>query len=536
MAHQNDAPGRDVETSSAGASRRRSPSASAPTRAHAQLLPPEDDNIPQYGVPYFSAFGGPLPGVDPSNYFGYHNVDTQDIDVDMLTGVFEHDFSDAMTLRSLARFQQVDQLSIVDAPQGTWCLAAASTPPPARLARAARLPGTGLISRTRPARQRARHPQRDRDQPDRPDLALQHRLDRARAGGRRVALAAKTSTSTPAACCATPTAPPCQLPLMSIADPDSLYTGPVNFILTGRTAGRARQPGDLRVRHARVQRAVDAEPRRALRAQRRRQCDLEHQDLHGADRGQPATRQQQHRRRPQPRPGGENDDDLFSYRAGAGLQAGRERQHLPVVRQLQDAVEGFGQRLLHCLGHDRAPTTATSIRKPRSTTSSAPSGTSTDSLALTAAVFRNERKNYNVADPGNPANPSGEQQLDGEARVDGIIARRRPAGSPTTGRSSPTHLSRQRSAAGRVRRLPRQSASGLRQHRSGPDPLKGMPISATPERSGSLWTTYDLNAVDRSATAYLPERLRVLHQQRDEPAQQPRRHQGLHHAPRDGRL
>ena len=26
-----------------------------------------------------------------------------------------------------------------------------------------------------------------------------------------------------------------------------------------------------------------------------------------------------------------------------------------------------------------------------------------------------------------------------------------------------------------------------------PDPIKGHPISGTPERSGSLWTTYDLN-------------------------------------------
>ena len=46
--------------------------------------------------------------------------------------------------------------------------------------------------------------------------------------------------------------------------------------------------------------------------------------------------------------------------------------------------------------------------------------TASRSLALSAALFRNERQNYKVADPNNPDNPSGTQQLDGKARVDGI--------------------------------------------------------------------------------------------------------------------
>ena len=58
-------PGRDVEPSSAGASRPRSPSAWAPTRAVTlSYFHQNDDNIPQYGVPFFSAYGGPLPGID----------------------------------------------------------------------------------------------------------------------------------------------------------------------------------------------------------------------------------------------------------------------------------------------------------------------------------------------------------------------------------------------------------------------------------------------------------------------------------------
>ena len=36
-------------------------------------------------------------------------------------------------------------------------------------------------------------------------------------------------------------------------------------------------------------------------------------------------------------------------------------------------------------------------------------------------MFRNERTNYRVNDPGNPDNPSQEQRLDGRARVDGVM-------------------------------------------------------------------------------------------------------------------
>ena len=127
MAHQNDAPGRDVETFERWGI---APSivfglGTRPARS-LSYFHQTDNNIPQYGVPYFSAYGGPLPGATRENYYGYCNVDSQDIDVDMLTGVIEYDFSDDTTLRSLARFQKVDQYSVVDAPQGTWCLAVAS--------------------------------------------------------------------------------------------------------------------------------------------------------------------------------------------------------------------------------------------------------------------------------------------------------------------------------------------------------------------------------------------------------------------------
>src|SRR3546814_17346423 len=75
-----------------------------------------DDNIPQYGVPYYD---GLIPGVHRSDYFGYRNVDRQEITVDQATTIFEHDFSDSWSIRKLARWQKVNQLTVVGPPQGT---------------------------------------------------------------------------------------------------------------------------------------------------------------------------------------------------------------------------------------------------------------------------------------------------------------------------------------------------------------------------------------------------------------------------------
>src|SRR5690606_8341790 len=52
----------------------------------------------------------------------YRNTSRQEIELDMLTAVFEHDFNDHLGLRSLGRLQKVAQYSNTTALQGTWCL------------------------------------------------------------------------------------------------------------------------------------------------------------------------------------------------------------------------------------------------------------------------------------------------------------------------------------------------------------------------------------------------------------------------------
>src|SRR3546814_13482997 len=69
-----------------------------------------------------------IPGVHRSDYFGYRNVDRQEITVDQATAIFEHDFSDSWSIRNLARWQKVSQLTVVGPPQGTYCLSTGVTP------------------------------------------------------------------------------------------------------------------------------------------------------------------------------------------------------------------------------------------------------------------------------------------------------------------------------------------------------------------------------------------------------------------------
>jgi catecholate siderophore receptor len=125
MAHTNDVPGRDVETYERwGVAPSFTLGLNTPTRFTLAFVHQQDDNIPQYGVPY--ALGpynnGALPGAPSRAFYGYANVDRQEITADSLTAIFEHEFSDNLSVRNLTRYQEVSQLVIVDPPQGAWCV------------------------------------------------------------------------------------------------------------------------------------------------------------------------------------------------------------------------------------------------------------------------------------------------------------------------------------------------------------------------------------------------------------------------------
>lgn len=126
MVHRNDVPGRDVDKYERwGVAPSIKIGVEGPTSLIVQYLHQEDNNIPQYGVPYYN---GLVPGVDRRSYYGYRNVDRQDITVDQATIIAEHEFNDNWSVRNLARWQNVKQLTVVGPPQGTYCLASGVTP------------------------------------------------------------------------------------------------------------------------------------------------------------------------------------------------------------------------------------------------------------------------------------------------------------------------------------------------------------------------------------------------------------------------
>ena len=85
----------------AGASRRRSASAAGTrTRATISYFKLEQDNVPEYGLPWvpvntnpeLEAYANNAPPVDQSNFYGLVNRDYEDTDTDLVTADVAHDF------------------------------------------------------------------------------------------------------------------------------------------------------------------------------------------------------------------------------------------------------------------------------------------------------------------------------------------------------------------------------------------------------------------------------------------------------------
>ncbi len=476
MVHQNDAPGRDYENFERWGF---APSVSfgldSDTRFYASYYHQSDDNIPQYGVPYFSAFGGGLPGVDPENYYGYHNIDRQKIDVDMVTGVFEHDFSQNTTLRSLARFQQVEQLSIVDPPQGTWCLGSGVNPATGATCTA---PNTYLPSGPRG---------NSRDTKNTIAISQTDLTTHFQTGSVQHSLVTGVSISKEefdldtGNLLRTTTGAVVPLPVMSLTDPNSLYAGPIDYIRSGITQGSL----DNQALYVFDTLEFSAQWMLNLGAR------YEHNEgdtiayTFNTTAGSPLLG------RATAVTIGENQDDLFSYRAGlvfkpvtnASLYLAYSNSKTPSKASVNGSCTATSTTGTANCNVD--PETAINVEFGAKWDIN-------DRLALTGSVFRNEREDYKVADPGNPDNPIGEQQLDGKARVDGV----------TLGAAG--RITQHWSIFANVTWLDSEVLQGVSDFcranpstacgntAADPDPLKGLPISATPERSGSLWTTYDL--------------------------------------------
>ncbi|OEC38589.1 TonB-dependent receptor [Pseudomonas sp. 1D4] len=114
MAHENDVPGRDqIDRERWGVAPSLRLGFSDATRLTLSAFHQTDDNLPDYGVPALD--GKKLAGVDRNDYFGWKNLDKEEIEQNAFTANLEHDFNENLRLQNLTRYSRVDRDTVVSA-------------------------------------------------------------------------------------------------------------------------------------------------------------------------------------------------------------------------------------------------------------------------------------------------------------------------------------------------------------------------------------------------------------------------------------
>ncbi len=492
MIHRNDVPGRDVETYERwGVAPAVTFGIGGKTSFTLAYLHQEDRNTPIYGVPYFlnQLNDGPLPEADDSDYFGYRNLDRQDIDIDRLTATFRHAFSDNVSVRNLTRAQRIAQYSQTSAPQGTFCLTGTGRQPvPANAAAAiglacpaGLLPGFWLPSGPRGL---------VRDQENRlfytqTDL----RVVTGKPGGLRNTLVVGgslawedysiESASLPRTANGTAVAP---LPIESISNPVTIYSGPLNYTVTARSRGDSSSKAiyafdtlELGTMFelnggARLERAEGRFRNVALASYPPGTVPLTPLQLVPQD----------------------SEETLFSYRVGAVFKPTANTSLYVAYGNAKTPTSATVR--LGC-GVVAAPGAADPCAAAAETARNYEIGGKADlfnrRLQVTAALFRNERSNFRV--PSNdPAQPAAFQVVDGRSRVDGLALGASGTITPRwTIFANYTYLDGEVLQSVSDFCLASPSAACLNSAAI-PDPQRGDRLIQTPRHSGSLFTTYRL--------------------------------------------
>ena len=505
MVHRNDVPGRDVETFKRGGV---APAVTFGIDGRTSLtldwFHQRDDNTPVYGVPYFKneINDGPLAEVDDSDYFGIANLDRQQVTVDRLTATFRHQFSGAVSFRSLTRWQRVDQDSVTSAPQGTFCLTATGRQPisaapgatvgapcTVRINNVA-LPGggfgtsptiivpTGFFQPNGPrGRVREQENQLFYNQTD-------LRFESGGAGGMRNMLVIGAAFTAEDYGIATSelvrdaAGRALIQPQIAIAAPDTVYTGPINPTLTARSRSETVNQAIYAFDNFQLSPLFEFNGGVRLESNRARFRDVP-LAFYPQGTAAPTAAELAPQR---------SSETLFSWRAGAvfkpapnvSVYAAVANSKTPSAATVRlGCTSGSGANTVNFC--DVAPEAARSYEVGAKG--------QLGKVLLTAALIRNGRTNFRV--PSNdPAQPAGLQVLDGRSRVDGIAL---GASGYVTPRwlvfANYTYLD------GRVRQsvsdacLGSPSAACLNSTAI-PDPQAGDRLLQTPKHSGSLFTSY----------------------------------------------
>jgi catecholate siderophore receptor len=462
MSHRNDVPGRDVESFERwGVAPSIAFGDGSGTSVTLGYFHQEDENTPQYGVPY--ALGpfndGPLPGAPNSAYYGYSNVDTQEIEVDALTATIEHAFGGGFSMRNLTRWQTVDQYALVDPPQGTWCIESGVNP---WTGATCATPGVFQPSGPRGTVRDTMNEMLVNQTDFTVDFAtgkIAHTLVTG------FSLSSETyhrdngnALRNPLGALPNPVLPP-----TSIAHPDHIYTGPVNFIVTQQADGEVDNAAVYVF--DRVQLAERFEINGGLR--------FENNDAmstlaniatpYPAPPATPVVTQN---------PIAHNEDDLNSYRLGLVFTPSESSS----IYLAQGNSETPSQASVN--GTCDVVTTCSVDPEEAESLEIGGKWQLNGALTLTAAVFRNERTKFRVpsSDPTIP-----EQQLDGKSNVEGFsLGAAGPIGDRWSVFTNYTYLDSEL-----VQNIDNAAiAGGTLDFRAG-DPLPN-----TPEHSASFWATY----------------------------------------------
>jgi catecholate siderophore receptor len=486
--HHNDVPGRDVEKYERwGIAPSVTIGMDGPTRLTLTYVHQQDMNTPIYGVPYFKSGvnDGPLPGIDPSDYYGIVNLDKQETTIDRATAIFTHQYDEGVSLRHLSRWQRVAQYSQTSAPQGTFCLTSGVQPVgangaattgiacPAGVAAGTYVPSgpRGLIR-------------------DQVNELFHHQTDlRVVSGdpeGTRNTLVVGAAVTfedysiTTASLPRNPNGSAVTLPNLPLINPNTTYTGPINFTVTARSRSETRNAAVY---------AFDTlefgmfELNAGIRWERAYN-EFRNVALATYPPGTtPLTALQQ---APQV-----NSDNLFSYRFGAVFKPARNVSLYAAYGNAQtpgSASVRAGCGVISAVG--AADPCAVAPEKARTYEIGAKADVS--GIQLAAALFRNERTNFRV--PSNdPAQPAALVVLDGRARVDGFSLGASGNVTPEwTLFANYTYLDSEVLQSVSNFCLVTPGGAGCGNSAAVRDAQAGQEVLQTPRHSGSLFTTYKL--------------------------------------------
>ncbi|MGY2289165.1 TonB-dependent receptor [Pseudomonas sp. SDO528_S397] len=467
MAHGNDVPGRDYEDYERwGIAPSIAFGLGTPTRVTVSYEHQKDNNTPQYGVPIYN--GKLMPGVGWSDYYGYHNINEQNITSDAFSLKLEHDFNDAVSIRNFSRIERVSQELRASGPEGAQagCLASGTqitgAPCAAGLAPGFFQPSGGSLGNERKTQNKIFINQTDVTSHFSTGF-IDHTLVTGISISREE-YEADTGNWLRNSNGSTITPPP-----VSFSDPNSYWAGPVNFTRA------AHIDGELNNRAAYAFDTLKLNPQWEINGGVR----FEHNAGSSVTNAYSSTGVET--------PGGRfgQADDLTSYRLALVYKPAENGSvYVAYGNSKTPSQASVNGSCYTPAKNNNAAINNCDVDPEKSITYEI--GTKwdffNDALSLTGAIFRNDRTNYKVA-TNDPSDLSGSQTLDGSARVDGVEL---GLSGAITDRwkvfANYTYLDTQ----------VLQSVSNFTKDTTGIDAQKGEPLTFTPKNAASLWTVYDL--------------------------------------------